>query len=122
MRLNIALLIVLVALGVTNPSKSQFVSHASEKYILPLLEDAGAIRFSRDSDILLASTIWVLADAALDEVTDHNDFLLFSLYTIDLSYLRIYGIKLSDLKVVGVANNFIVIERPSPAELKRLTK
>lgn len=121
MPLKIVLLCLLVALGATNPSKSKFVSYASERYIIPLLRDAGAIDTKRDNLFSLIA-VSAVADAVLSEVTDHTDLLLFSLYTIDLSYLRIYGLPLSDLKVLGIANNFVILEKPSADNLNKLTE
>ena len=121
MPLKIALLCLLVALGVTNPSKSKFISYASERYIIPLLRDAGAIDTKRDNIFGLIA-VSAVADAVLNEVTDHTDFLLFSLYTIDLAYLRIYGLPLSDLTVLGIANNFVILEKPSADNLNKLTE
>ncbi len=111
MKLLIQILIIAVigfVLNVTNPSKSEFIDFAStqikKKY--PDL-DFKVDKSTSAIEKMIAGFGNTMITNFLNEGTTRKDYVVFSIYELDMKLARDFGVETKNIKVLGVAGNFI---------------
>lgn len=100
-----------ILLTVTNPSKQEFIVYANIQ-LKKLFPDITSV-IKKDDDIFVSAGKIagnVIANAALDQATVRDNFVVFSLFTIDTSYLRVISIEVPRIKYVGVLGMFFRVD------------
>ena len=108
----VALLIVLIALLIFNPDMDDFRLFAEEQSERLLLDEAGDTAFGR----ALSSLGGSLAGSYVDRITEYNNYLFFSIYTIDLDGADAEG---EEWKFLGIAGMFFEREAPESVQERR---
>lgn len=117
------ILIAILCLGlhVTNPSESDFIEFASAQIKTRLLEkhpDAAGLgkiisRTGPDTaglENLISGFGNVIISAYLTEYTTQKDYLIFSVYEVDMKLARDFGVNEKNIKVLGIAGKFLPLE------------
>ena len=104
----IVLLIIGFGLNVTNPTKNDFVDFASKqiKKNYPNL-DFKTDEKSSGIERMIAGFGNMLITNYLNESTTRRDYLVFSLYEVDMKLARDFGVKAKNMKVLGIGGNFV---------------
>ncbi len=97
-----------VALNASNPSKAEFVEFAAvqvkKKYPnLNFQESAGGSGIER----ILAGFGNMMVTNYLNEYTTRKDYIVFSIYELDMRVARDFGIQANNMKVLGVVGQFV---------------
>ena len=102
----VALVIVLIGLAAFNPDMDTFKLFINEQSERILLHEAG------DSEVgqVLSGVGGALAGAFVERITEHNNYLLFSTYTIDLDGAEEDE---DEWKFLGIAGQFVEMQRPA---------
>lgn len=102
----VTLLGLMVLLVFTNPSKNDFDSyistHINEYAIQSGEDDQTANLISGFSYLLLQSNPGII---------HRTNYLLFTLYKLDNSLIRSFGGDVEDLVIIGLFNNFLVLNQ-----------
>jgi hypothetical protein len=97
---------LIVLLIFTNPSKNDFDSyistHINEYAIQSGEDDQTANLISGFSYLLLQSNPGIIHRA---------NYLLFTIYKLDTSLIRSFGGDIEDLVIIGLFNNFVVVNQ-----------
>jgi hypothetical protein len=104
--------LVLIILGfmmnVMNPSKNEFIDFASarikKKY--PDL-DFKADKGNSAIEKMIAGFGNMMITNFLNEATTRKDYVVFSIYELDMKMARDFGVEAKNIKVLGVVGNFI---------------
>ena len=97
-----------VALNAFNPSKADFVEFAAvqvkKKYPnLNFQESAAGSGIER----ILAGFGNMMVTNYLNEYTTRKDYIVFSIYELDMRFARDFGIQANNMKVLGVVGQFV---------------
>jgi hypothetical protein len=112
--ITIAVIIVFSVLCFTNPSKQEFVVFATKKI-------SGNISQNLNSDNQFFNNIvYGFASLAVDGLIQHQNFLVFSTYVLDLELVRRFGGNVKDVKFLGIAGRFIPLSMPDLNKSKPL--
>ena len=104
--ITIAVIIVFSVLCFTNPSKQEFVVFASQKI-------SGNISQNLNSDNQFFNNIVNgFTSLVVDGLIQHQNFLVFSTYALDLELVRRFGGNVKDVKFLGIAGRFIPLSMP----------
>ena len=106
--------LVLIVLGfmmnVMNPSKNEFIDFASaqikKKY--PDL-DFKADKETSAIEKMIAGFGNMMITNFLSEATTRKDYIVFSIYELDMKMARDFGVEAKNIKVLGIVGNFIPI-------------
>ena len=104
--------LVLIVLGfmmnVMNPSKNEFIDFASaqikKKY--PDL-DFKANKGNSAIEKMIAGFGNMMITKFLNEATTRKDYVVFSIYELDMKMARDFGVEAKNIKVLGIVGNFI---------------
>ncbi len=111
---TIAVIIVFSVLCFTNPSKQEFVVFASQKI-------SGNISQNLNSDNqFLNNIVNGFTSLLVDGLIQHQNFLVFSTYVLDLELVRRFGGNIKDVKFLGIAGQFIPLSMPDLNKSKPL--
>lgn len=103
---SIIAVIVFAVLCFTNPSKQEFVLFATQKI-------SGNISQNLNSDNqLLNNIVSGFTSLVVDGLIQHQNYLIFSTYTLDLDLVRRFGGNVRDVKFLGIAGQFIPLSMP----------
>ena len=108
----VALVIVLIGLAAFNPGMDAFRVFVEERSEQILLNETGDSSLGR----ALSGAGGALAGAFVDRVTERSNYLIFSIYTIDLDGAEEEG---DEWKFVGIAGQFVETQRPESLEDER---
>lgn len=109
MRLTILLVIVAAAaLALTNPTMADFETFAADQLEDVLQREAGESALGQ----ALAGAGARIAGSYVDRVADRKDYVLYSLYTIDLDGP---GQEANDWRFLGLGGRFVELHRPEAA-------
>ena len=104
------ILIALLCIGLhsTNPSKTDFIEFASiqikKKYPeLDFKPESSATSLEK----LMSGFGNAMVSNYLTESTTQKDYLIFSIFEVDMKLARDFGIKESNVKVLGVVGKFL---------------
>ena len=104
----IVLVLIGLALNISNPSKNEFIDFISveikKKY--PEINLQTNADSSTVEQMLVGFGNTVITNV-LKESTTQKDYWLFSVYELDMRLLRDFGAQIKNLKVIGVAGSFI---------------
>lgn len=103
---TIAAIIIFSALCFTNPSKQEFVLFASQKISGNILQNLNS------DNQLLNNIVSGFAGLFVDSLIQHQNFLMFSTYALDLEQVRRFGGNIKDVKFLGIAGQFIPLSMP----------
>jgi len=103
---SVVIVLVIVFLSITNPSKTEFVQYASEN-ISSKISD----KVDSDSEIV-NNLISGFTSILVDGLIQHQNFLIFSTYKLDLNLVRAFGGKMQDVMYLGIAGQFIPLSMP----------
>ena len=107
-------IVIFSALCLTNPSKQEFVLYASQKI-------SGNISQNLNSDNqFLNNIVSGFAGLVVDGLIQHQNFLVFSTYSLDLELVRRFGGNVKDVKFLGIAGRFIPLSMPDFDDTKSL--
>ena len=111
MKTIIQILVVAIlgfALNVTNPTKNDFVDFATAE-IKKKYPDLNFKAEPNSSGIekMIAGFGNMMITSYLNESTTRKDYWLFSIYELDMKLARDFGAEAKNMKVLGVAGNFI---------------
>lgn len=104
--------LVLIVLGfmmnVMNPSKNEFIDFASaqikKKYPdLDFKADTGTSAIEK----MIAGFGNMMITNFLNEATTRKDYVVFSIYELDMKMARDFGVEAKNIKVLGIVGNFI---------------
>ena len=104
--------LVLIVLGfvmnVMNPSKNEFIDFASaqikKKYPdLDFKENKGTSAIEK----MVAGFGNMMITNFLNEATTRKDYVVFSIYELDMKMARDFGVEAKNIKVLGIVGNFI---------------
>jgi hypothetical protein len=99
-------IIIFSVLCFTNPSKQEFVLFASQKI-------SGNISQNIDLDNqFLNNIVNGFTSLFVDGLIQHQNYLMFSTYTLDLELVRRFGGNVKDVKFLGIAGQFIPLSMP----------
>jgi len=97
---------VIIFFAFTNPSKNDFDSyistHINEFAIQSGEDDQTANLISGFSYLLLQSNPGII---------HRTNYLLFTIYKLDTSLIRSFGGDIEDLVIIGLFNNFVVVNQ-----------
>lgn len=111
---TIVAIVIFSALCFTNPSKQEFVLFASQKI-------SGNISQNLNSDNqFLNNIVSGFASLVVDGLIQHQNFLVFSTYALDLELVRRFGGNVKDVKFLGIAGQFIPLSMPDFDNTKSL--
>lgn len=102
-------LLIAASLALFNPNMEAFRTFAAERAESLLLEETGDSMLGR----LLSGAGGDLTAAYVERITERNDYLFFSTYTIDLDGRE------SDQnhwRFLGIAGQFLELERPAAVD------
>lgn len=101
MRYNL-IAILCIGLYSTNPSKTDFIEFAS----IQIKKKYPELDFKPESGVisLIGNT---MVSNYLTESTTQKDYLIFSIFEVDMKLERDFGIKEKNIKVLGVAGKFL---------------
>jgi RNA polymerase subunit RPABC4/transcription elongation factor Spt4 len=103
---SILVVLVFAFLCFTNPSKTEFVEYASNHISSKISEKV-------DSDnSVVNNLITGFTNILVDSLIDHQNYLIFSTYTLDLNLVRAFGGNVKDVKYIGIAGQFIPLSMP----------
>ena len=104
------LLIALLCIGlnVTNPSKTDFIEFAST-HIKKKYPDLNFKPESNATDLekIISGLGNTMITNFLNEGTTRKDYVVFSIYELDMKLARDFGVETKNIKVLGVSGNFI---------------
>ncbi|QWD13093.1 DUF4359 domain-containing protein [Polynucleobacter paneuropaeus] len=107
-------IILFSVLCFTNPSKQEFVYFATQKI-------SGNISKNLNSDDeFLNSILNGFTSLLVDELIQHQNYLIFSTYSLDLELVRRFGGNVKDVKFLGIAGQFISLSMPDFDKSKKL--
>jgi len=97
-----------IGLNVTNPSKNDFIEFASiqikKKYPeLDFKPESSATSLEK----LISGFGNTMVSNYLTESTTQKDYLIFSIFEVDMKLARDFGIKEKNIKVLGVVGKFL---------------
>ena len=99
-------IILFSVLCFTNPSKQEFVYFATQKI-------SGNISKNLNSDNqFLNNVVSGFTSLFVDGLIQHQNYLIFSTYTLDLELARRFGSNVKDVKFLGIAGQFIPLSMP----------
>ena len=107
--------LVLVAIGfvlnVMNPSKNEFIDYATVQ-IKKQYPDLDFKVDKRTSAIekTIAGFGNMIITSVLNEATTRKDYVVFSIFELDMKMARDFGVEAKNMKVLGVAGKFIPME------------
>lgn len=101
----VALTVIVMALAIFNPGMDQFRTFIKQRTEMAIEEETGGSLLGRALSGAGAS----LAGEYVDRVTERENYYVFSTYTIDLDGSS--G-EQEEWKFLGVAGQFVAIERP----------
>lgn len=104
----ILIAILCIGLHSTNPSKTDFIEFASiqikKKYPeLDFKPESGVTSLEK----LISGFGNTMVSNYLTESTTQKDYLIFSIFEVDMKLARDFGIKEKNIKVLGVAGKFL---------------
>ncbi|QWD09580.1 DUF4359 domain-containing protein [Polynucleobacter paneuropaeus] len=99
-------IILFSVLCFTNPSKQEFVYFATQKI-------SGNISQNLNADNqFLNNVVSGFTSLFVDGLIQHQNYLIFSTYTLDLELVRRFGGNVKDVKFLGIAGQFISLSMP----------
>jgi hypothetical protein len=103
----LVLVVIGFALNVTNPTKNEFVDFASThiKKTYPDLDFKAEDPNSALEKMIIGFGNLMITNF-LQESTTRRDYVVFSIYDLDMKTARDFGIQTGNIKVIGVAGNF----------------
>jgi hypothetical protein len=108
----VLLLIIGFGLNVTNPSKNEFIDFASaqikKKY--PDLDFNAKLNGS-GLEKMIAGFGNMMITNFLNEATTRKDYVVFSIYELDMKMARDFGVEAKNIKVLGIAGNFFPLTK-----------
>ena len=104
----ILIAILCIGLHSTNPSKTDFIEFAS----IQIKKKYPELDFKPESSTtglekLISGFVNTMVSNYLTESTTQKDYLIFSIFEVDMKLARNFGIKEKNIKVLGVAGTFV---------------
>jgi biotin-(acetyl-CoA carboxylase) ligase len=108
----VLLLIIGFGLNVTNPSKNEFIDFASaqikKKY--PDLDFNAKLNGSGLEKMIAGFGNMIITNF-LNEATTRKDYVMFSIYELDMKMARDFGVEAKNMKILGIAGNFFPLTK-----------
>lgn len=110
--LGILLAVALFVLAVLNPGPSDFEAFAQTQSAALIQNETGDTAIGR----VLAEAGSAIASRFIRRHTDRTNYVLFSVYTLDLDGEDASG---GDWRFLGIADHFVELERPEQFQRRR---
>ena len=104
----ILIAILCIVLNITNPSKNDFIEFAS----LQIKKKYPELDFKPESSAtglekIISGLGNTMVSNFLTDSTTQKDYIILSIFEVDMKLARDFGIKEKNIKVLGVAGNFL---------------
>ena len=104
----ILIAILCIGLNITNPSKNDFIEFAS----LQIKKKYPELDFKPESSAtgiekIISGLGNTMVSNFLTDSTTQKDYIILSIFEVDMKLARDFGIKEKNIKVLGVAGNFL---------------
>ena len=104
----ILIAILCIGLNITNPSKNDFIEFAS----LQIKKKYPELDFKPESNAtgiekIISGLGNTMVSNFLTDSTTQKDYFILSIFEVDMKLARDFGIKEKNIKVLGVAGNFL---------------
>ena len=104
----ILIAILCIGLNITNPSKNYFIEFAS----LQIKKKYPELDFKPESSAtglekIISGLGNTMVSNFLTDSTTQKDYIILSIFEVDMKLARDFGIKEKNIKVLGVAGNFL---------------
>ncbi len=104
----ILIAILCIGLNITNPSKNDFIEFAS----LQIKKKYPELDFKPESSTtglekIISGLGNTMVSNFLTDSTTQKDYFILSIFEVDMKLARDFGIKEKNIKVLGVAGNFL---------------
>ena len=108
-----------VGLLSTNPSRDEFKSFLNQKIEGGIEKVLFKASSDKDTQGILGSIVKGIASAAMSKILHRQNYYVFSIFELDTSLIRAIGVDVPQVKFLGIAGNFIPLNRSS---WERITK
>lgn len=109
---TLVLALVGFVLNLTNPSQNDFIDFASEEVKKKYPElDFKSEQSANGIEKLVAGFGNMMITNFLTEATTRKDYWLFSVYELNLKAARDFGVPVKNMKILGIAGQFIPLSK-----------